>query len=247
MDGKRPMPYDKQHVASTWPVVGGLAAEQTGESAIHGDTGGGDAGRAREGAAELSGAAGRLETEYPRLVCVVDADRAEVLLPPLREHFADEPLVAVVVERRTPNRIRRLLEPVEQAHRRAPIAERDPVRALPPALRHEARHLRLVQRMEPLRRTHEDTDMADLVGKCLAVEPEAVSELWWRVSERVLARLRLLLGRFAAEDAARHILGRILDELPGYRAEQEPLTAWLDAVVDRYAADHSRRSSGPSG
>ena len=174
MDGKRPMPYDKQHVASTWPVVGGLAAEQTGESAIHGDSGGGDAGRAREGAAELSGAAGRLGPEYPRLVCVVDADRAEVLLPPLREHFADEPLVAVVVERRTPNRIRRLLEPVEQAHRRAPIAERDPVRALPPALRHEARHLRLVQRMEPLRRTHEDTDMADLVGKCLAVEPEAV-------------------------------------------------------------------------
>ena len=121
------------------------------------------------------------------------------------------------------------------------------MRVLPPALRHEARHLRLVQRMEPLGRTHEDTDTADLVGKCLAVEPEAVSELWWRVSERVLARLRLRLGQLAAEDAAHHILGRILDELSGYQTEQEPLTAWLDAVVDRYAEDHSRRLSGPSG
>jgi hypothetical protein len=170
-----------------------------------------------------------------------------VLLPPLREHFAGEPLVAVVVERRTPNGIPRFLDPVGQAHRRAPIAERDPVRALPPELRHEARHLRLVQRMEPLRRTYEDTAMADLMGKCLAGEPEAASELWWRVSERVLARLRLRLGQVAGEHAAREMLGRILDELSGYQAEREPLAAWLDAVVDRYAEDRSRRSSGRSG
>jgi hypothetical protein len=63
----------------------------------------------------------------------------------------------------------------------------------------------------------------------------------------VLARLRLRLGQLAAEDAARDILGRILDELAGYRAEQEPLTAWLDAVVDRYAEDRSPRSLGTSG
>ena len=190
---------------------------------------------------------GQADTEHPRFVCVVRADRANVILPPLREHFAHESLVAVVVERRTPTGKRRLLDPVGQTHRRAPIAERDPVRVLPPALRHEARYLRLVQRMETLRRMHEDTDTTDLVGKCLAAEPEAVSELWWRVSERVLMRLRLRLGQHAAEDTAPHILGRILDELSGYRVEQEPLTAWLDRVVDRYAEDRSPRSLRPSG
>ena len=40
-------------------------------------------------------------------------------------------------------------------------------------------------------------------------------ELWWRVSERVLARLSLRLGHLSAEVIARHILGRSLDELPG--------------------------------
>ncbi|MEA2495310.1 MAG: hypothetical protein QOJ29_3221 [Thermoleophilaceae bacterium] len=241
------MANDTQYAASTLSIVGCLAAEGTGDSPISRDTDRGDGGHVHERAAELNGDAGRPNAEDPRLFCVVRADRADALLPPLRAHFADDPLVAVVVERRRPNGIRRLLDPVGEAHHRAPIAERDPVRVLPPALRHEARHLRLVQRMEPLRRTHEDTDMADLVGKCLAVEPEAVSELWWRVSERVLARLRLRLAQLAAEDAARHILGRILDELAGYQAEQEPLTAWLDAVVDRYAEDRSRRSSGPPG
>ena len=187
-----------------------------------------------------------VDTERPPLVCVVPPDRADVLLPRLREHFAHEPLVGVVVERRRPSGRRAWLDPAGALHRRAPIAERDPARALPPELRHEARYLRLVQRMERLGRTHEDTDIADLIAKCLAVEPEAVSELWWRVSERVLARVRLRLGEHAAEGAARGMLGRILDELPSYQAERESLSAWLDAVVDRYAEDQLRRSSDKS-
>lgn len=92
--------------------------------------------------------------------------------------------------------------------------------------------------MEPLRRTHEDTDMAELVGKSIATEPEAVSELWWRVSKRVLARIRLRLGHLAAENETSHVLGCLLDELPGYDPRREPLNFWLDAVADRYAADH---------
>jgi hypothetical protein len=224
-------------------VVGGLAARGTADATIGRDTGGGDAGRALEAATRLMGGPRRPDTERPRLVCVVPSERADVLLPPLREHFAHEPLVAVVVERRSPSRTGHLLDPTGEAHRRAPIAERDPVRALPPELRHEARQVRFVQRMEPLRRTHEDTDIADLIAKCLAVEPEAVSELWWRIAERVLARVRLRLGHHATEASAREILGRILDELPGYQPEREPLTVWLDAVVDRYGEDHLRRLS----
>jgi hypothetical protein len=183
----------------------------------------------------------QLDEQPPRVFCLVSAERADVLLAPLREHFAGEPRVAVVVERRTSNGAERPAGEARRARPRAPVAERDPVRALPPALHPEAPHLRLVQPMEPVRRTHEATEMAELIGKSLATEPDAVSELWWRVSQRVLARLRLRLGHFAAERATSHVLGRILDELPGHDPEREPLTLWLDAVVDRYSEEHTRR------
>jgi hypothetical protein len=56
----------------------------------------------------------------------------------------------------------------------------------------------------------------------------------------MLARLRLRLGDFAAERATSHMLGRLLDELPQHHAERAPLTAWLDAVVDRYSEEQPR-------
>jgi hypothetical protein len=232
------MVYDEQDAVPALTVVGGFAAGRAADSRVGREADRGDGGQ------EML--ASPPATARPRLFCLVAAERADTLLPPLREHFAHEPLVAVVVERRRAGGTRRVLEPAGEIHRRAPTAERDPVRALPPELRHEARHLRLVQQLEPLRRTYEDADIADLVGKCLTIDPEAVSELWWRVSERALARLRLRLGPFTADDAARDLLGRILDELPGYQDEREPLTAWLDSVVDRYAEDHLRGSSGQS-
>ena len=46
-----------------------------------------------------------------------------------------------------------------------------------------------------------------------------MSELWWRVSERVLSRLRAAIGVFAAERATSQVLGRVLDELPAYDAD----------------------------
>ena len=179
------------------------------------------------------------DEQLPRVFCVVAPGRADVLLAPLREHFAGEPRVAVLVERRTADSERPAGD-ARFARPRAPVAERDPARALPPELHPEAGHLRLVQPMEPVRRIHEDTAMAELVGRCLATEPDAVSELWWRVSHRVLAKLRLGLGDFAAERATSHMLGRILDELPGHDPEREPLTVWLDAVVGRYCAEQTR-------
>jgi hypothetical protein len=227
------MAQDKHDAVRGSAIVDALAAQHTGDSLIH--------------QADGSGGAGPLAQENPspdresaRLICLVAAEQADALLLPLREHFAAEPLVAVLVERRTLNPDNRPVDPAGRTNRRAPVAERDPVRALPPELRHEAPHLRLVQRMDPLRRTHEDTQTEDLVGKCLAMEPDAVSELWWRVSERVLARLGLRLGHLGAEGSTREVLGRILDELPNYEPKQGPLTAWLDTVVDRYAQDRAQ-------
>ncbi len=179
--------------------------------------------------------------QVPRLFCVVAPGRADALVAPLREHFEQESQVTVLVERRT-SRGGELPGDLlaGRARLRAPVAQRDPVRALPPELHSEVPHLQLVQRMEPVRRSLEDTAMSEVVERCLAGEPEAVSELWWRVSPRVLARLRLRIGDFAAERATSQIVGRVLDELPGHDPERAPLPLWLDAVVDRYSEEQTR-------
>jgi len=181
-----------------------------------------------------------LDEQVPRLFCVVAPGRADALVAPLREHFEQEPQVTVLVERRTSGGGELPGELAGRARLRAPVAQRDPVRALPPELHAEVPHLRLVQRMEPVRRSLEDTAMTEVVERCLAGEPEAVSELWWRVSPRVLARLRLRLGDFAAERATSQMVGRVLDELPGHDPERAPLTLWLDTVVDAYSEEQTR-------
>jgi hypothetical protein len=163
-----------------------------------------------------------------RLFYLVDPHADSAILPTLQCHFEPERRVAVLVERRrgavaaTPRR------------RRAPVAERDPARALPPELRHAARDLRLVQPMAPLGRAHEDSDLDLLVTRAVALDPEATSELWWRLAPRALARLAV----HADGGPTPALLGWILDELPGYDAARGPITRWLDAAVDRFAAAH---------
>jgi hypothetical protein len=175
----------------------------------------------------------------PFLFCLVPAERADALLEPLREHFAHDPHVAVLVERRAPGPQRPSWAPGDDhAHRRAPAAERDVIRALAPELRRQARHLRFVQRLEPVNERHQDTSTPDLVAAIRTGEPEAASELWWRVAERVQMRLRARLAQTAtAPRPERGILGRILDELDDYDPYERPLLGWLDDVVDRYAAE----------
>lgn len=173
-----------------------------------------------------------MDDPEPRLVYLVDAERAE-LVETLRAHFAGEPEVAVVVERRG----RGEDESPQRGKRRAPVAERDAVRAVPPELQREAAHVRLVQPMQTVAREHESTEIQELVRRSLATEPAAVSELWWRIGERVRTRLRLQVGAYVVEGLTSQVLGRILDELPGYDPGRAPLASWLDQVVDAYAID----------
>ena len=165
----------------------------------------------------------------PRLIYLVPADRAEALAR-LRERFADEPRVDVVVDRR--ERQRAAPPRTQPLRHRAPVAERDPARALPDL---PADGVRLVQPLAPVGRVHETTSLDELVTRSLAAEPAAVSELWWRTGERVMARLRLQVGRRRADRSTSQVLGRILDELPGYDPQDEPLQEWLDDVVDHFA------------
>ena len=170
----------------------------------------------------------------PRLVYLVDAERAE-LVEPLRSHFAGEPEVVVVVERRGRDRDRPA--PPDRVQRRAPVAVRDAVRAVQPELLRDAALVRLVQPMQPVAREHETTDIQELVRRSIANEPAAVSELWWRIGERVRTRLRLQVGAYMVDGHTSQVLGRILDELPGYDPGRAPLASWLDQVVDAYAID----------
>jgi hypothetical protein len=172
------------------------------------------------------------------LYCLVPAARADKLLEPLREHFAGDPHVAVLVERRAPSAPKQRWVPgADHPHRRAPTAERDVIRALPPALRREARHLKFVQRLEPVTARHQHTGLPELLAAIRGGDPEAASELWWRYAERVQMRLRARLGETAAANAEYGVLGRILDELDDQDPGDRPFPSWLDQIVDRYATD----------
>jgi hypothetical protein len=118
------------------------------------------------------------------------------------------------------------------------VAERDLVPSLPERLREEADGLRFEQRMQPLGGVHQGTPAEQLITAIQDGDPDAASELWWRINERVRMRLRVRLGDVEAARAERHVLGRVLDALQGYEQDPDrPYTVWLDDVVDRFAAE----------
>ena len=178
------------------------------------------------------------EGPHPHIYCLIPPDRADDMLAPLRRHFAGDPALEVLVERRRGSDAPRFLAPVEQRHRRAPVAQRDLAGLLPDRFRDEPDVVRFEQRMRPLGGRHQATTTENLVAAVRAGDADAASELWWRVNERVRMRLRARLGDVEGPRAEGKILGRILDEVERY--EHEPgrgFTAWLDEVVDRFAAE----------
>ena len=92
--------------------------------------------------------------------------------------------------------------------------------------------------MQPLGGVHQGTSTDDLVVAVRNGDPGAASELWWRVNERVRMRLRARLGEAEGQRAEGKILGRILDEIDDYEHDpHQAFSAWLDDVVDRFAAE----------
>jgi hypothetical protein len=118
------------------------------------------------------------------------------------------------------------------------VAQRDLTGSLPSRFRDEAGALRFEQRMRPLGGAHQRTATDDLPAAVRAGDPDAASELWWRVHERVRMRLRARLGDVEGPRAERHVLGRILDALERYEHDPgRPFTVWLDEIVDGFAAE----------
>jgi hypothetical protein len=176
--------------------------------------------------------------QHPHIYCLVPPDRADELLAPLRRHFGDDPALAVLVERRRGPDTPRFLAPVEQRHRRAPVAQRDLAGTLPDRFRDDPDVVRFEQRLQPLGGHHQATTTEDLVAAIRAGDADAASELWWRINERVRMRLRARLGDVEGPRAEGKVLGRILDEVERYEHEPDrAFTTWLDEVVDRFAAE----------
>lgn len=194
--------------------------------------------------------------------CLVPPELADEVLDVLRDHYAGEPTVAVIVDRRLRRRRsgadRRTLTlppPPEvaarrsgrerrvRADRRAPVVPRRltlPEQALP-----HAERLRWVQRLPAVSRGIEALSMPELVARIQAGDAEAPTEFYWRMFERVYSRLRTILGRYSRPDEHMvAVFGALLDRIDEWMpGGDRPFEDWLYEVVDTHAAALPRESA----
>jgi RNA polymerase sigma-70 factor (ECF subfamily) len=180
---------------------------------------------------------------------------------PLRDHFAGNAEVEVVVERRRGERRtaserrgpsregggaedrRRIRNPSGRrvGERRAPVIEVDTPPPLPGVAAPHADRLRFVERLEPSTQHAEDLDTARLVALFQAGDTDAFTALYIRYFDRVYAYLHMLLGDAeSAEDATHEAFARIFEELPSYERGRRPVRAWLFSAVREAAVSRLR-------
>ena len=191
----------------------------------------------------------RMPDTPPFVFCLVPPELSGELLQPLRDHFKDEPLMDVIVERRGApenetfdERVSRELRDRGYAEQRAPVVPREELlTGLPPELAEHAGRLEFVQRLTPVRPGLEDHDILEVVEMMGRGDRYAPSELYWRSFERVHRRLMLALRTPGEADiAVKGAFGRIFDRLPEFQTSGLSLTAWIDAMVDQHVADLRR-------
>lgn len=188
--------------------------------------------------------------------CLLPADLSDELLEPLREHFAGDPSVDVIVDRRIGQRRsgvdRRalLVAPPELVQRRSGVERRErhdrrapsvPRRlTLPPEAEPHGARIRFLQRL-PAVASHgvAALPLPDLVRRIQAGDdPEAATEFYWRLFERVYSRVRALQGRYSRPDEhMAGLFGVLLDRVGEWQpGGAVPFEDWLYAVVDEHAA-----------
>jgi RNA polymerase sigma-70 factor (ECF subfamily) len=188
--------------------------------------------------------------------CVVPRDLAR-LHDPLRAHFADDPAVEVVVERRSADRRRaeerRAAEPDSAgtperrtihsrsgrrvADRRAPFAS-VVTPTLPRRARRFADRIVFVERLLPSSQHAEDVDTARLVTRFQAGESEVFGEIYLRFFDSVYSYLLVALeNQHEAEDATQQVFLKLLEALPRYEFRGPPFRAWLFVIVRHLALD----------
>jgi hypothetical protein len=203
-----------------------------------------------------------------RILVLVPQDLSDELLEPLREHYADDPVVEPIVERRGRERRsgvdrRMLLLPGRENQReddrrknpdrRAPLLPRDLRHRLPPDLAEHADQLRWAQRMDPVSPHHAALPTQALVEAIAAGHDSCVTELYWRCYEQVYQRLREHMDDAAADGHTKAAFGHVLDRLdefdPAERAAEprssSPFHLFLMEMVDEFAARVTLRGVSP--
>jgi RNA polymerase sigma-70 factor (ECF subfamily) len=188
--------------------------------------------------------------------CIVPADLAGELHDVLWRHFARDPSVEVVVERRGENRRsesrrrdsgpmtfeRRYVQAPEGRRvgdQRAPSLAVDAQAELPHQAAPYAARLGFVERFAPAPEYLEDQDSARLVIRVQGGDFDAFAQLYERYFDRVYTYLRLGLGDAAAAEAgAQDTFVAILDDLPSVTLSTErPFRAWLFQRAGEAAAE----------
>jgi RNA polymerase sigma-70 factor (ECF subfamily) len=202
------------------------------------------------------------EGTRPIVYCLIPRALAPKLHELLRRHFAADPSVEVIVERRCVER-RRGVERRAQAMAAGP--ERRQVRAvagrriaerrvlllavaapgpLPRRAREHAHRLAFGERLEPVGQLVEDADSARLVMRIQAGDREAFSLLYMRYFDRVYGYLRLLFrDPHAAEDAAQQVFLKAFENISVYEPALGPFRGWLFVVARNFALNQLPRDA----
>jgi len=182
---------------------------------------------------------------------------------PLRRHFAEDPSVEVIVERRSDERrepaARRSVqaEPEQErrrirnrdgrriAERRAVLlsdATREPSpRQLPRRARPHVLDLRFVERLEPSGQQLEDQDTARLITRIQAGDQDAFALLYMRYFDRVYTYLRVTLrNSHEAEDATQQTFLQLLQALERYE-HRGSFWSWLATIMRNRALNDLRQ------
>ncbi len=194
--------------------------------------------------------------------CLIPPELAPELHDVLRQHFASQPDVEVIVERRRgerrtgEERRRRQKEPPSEAEerrlirgiggrrageRRASLTRVESL-ALPHRVQSHSGRLTFVERWEPSTDEAEDLDTAQLVNRFQSGDREAFGALYARYFDRVYGYLRVLLRNpDEAEDGAQQVFTRALEALHRYERRRQPFRAWLFTLVRNHALRELRK------
>jgi RNA polymerase sigma-70 factor (ECF subfamily) len=200
------------------------------------------------------------ESDAPRrsiVYCIVPEDLADRLHAPLRNHYAAQPRIDVVVEqrwrerrKRTDRRVASDPEPPlttgEQRRIRAAEGRRAAERRalavsiavpgeLPRKVRPYVDRLAFVERVAPSGQQSEDADTARLVARFQSGDSDVFSELYLRYFDRIYAYVLVAINEaHEAEDAAQQIFMQVLEALPRYERRRQPFRAWLFTIARNY-------------
>jgi RNA polymerase sigma-70 factor (ECF subfamily) len=191
--------------------------------------------------------------------CVIPGTLAGELHTALEDHFADDPAIELIVERRdgerrggadrrladrnpagSERRVVRARAGRRVADRRAGMRAVDPPR-LPSVAEPHRRSLLFVEREQPTELRVEDIDTARLVARLQAGERELFTELYLRYYARVYSYARMTLRDAAeAEDLAQEVFLRVFEAVPRWERRDVPFRAWLFRIMRHAMVDRLR-------